>query len=440
MKTKISALRTVNMFIIAASAVLFAFSAGDAAAAFCGERECSKAPPPPPPPPPPTGSCLGSSSLAALVTGTNVVAYVPLGAWDGGATGVAALNIEGTSITNTLIATPNIANSCASNPITGQTVCVANNTDVYVLTGTTLSKTLTSGGSGTTSFSGGACTNCSVMMDGVHNKAAIGLAIDDVAGFQFLDLATSTFEPAFTSKSPDREISENPLIDPSRNFVLSASEGNNYEIVNVATSTKPTFFEKAITNSGVEADSSSEDCQTGIALAPYEFTSTSQVFIADLTQAKFTAGTPSGTWTAPSQIQTLTESVGLGAGSCGSAVAQGTHIGIITGEFGGDLITAIQLPATSGSGTPAITDWVTCAIGSGYSQGNDPHTVTAYQDPVSPKDAIALVAGPGPTATTVVRVDLTKMLNKTIVPRTAAGHGCTAGTLPATVTTFFTVP
>jgi hypothetical protein len=75
----------------------------------------------------------------------------------------------------------------------------------------------------------------------------------------------------------------------------------------------------------------------------------------------------------------------------------------------------------------------------GSSQGNDPHTVTACQDPASPKDAIALVAGPGPTATTVVRIDLTKMLNKTIVPRTAAGHGYLTGTLPATVTSFFSV-
>ena len=82
-----------------------------------------------------------------------------------------------------------MVNSCASNPITGQTVCTANNSDVYLLTGTSLGSTLTSSGSGTINFSGGNCTNCGVAMDAVHNKAVIGLSLDGVPGFQFLNLA-----------------------------------------------------------------------------------------------------------------------------------------------------------------------------------------------------------------------------------------------------------
>ena len=62
------------------------------------------------------------------------------------------------------------------------------------------------------------------------------------------------------------------------------------------------FFENKGIGASGEADSSGEDCSTGIALAPFEFTS--NVYVADLTQAKFTAGMP-GTWTAPSQVQTL---------------------------------------------------------------------------------------------------------------------------------------
>jgi hypothetical protein len=112
----------------------------------------------------------------------------------------------------------------------------------------------------------------------------------------------------------------------------------------------------------------------------------------------------------------------------------------VSGEFGGDAITAIKLPTTSGSGTPAITDWVTCSIGGGFSDGLDPHTLTAYQSPNS-GDAIALLVNGG--ATTVVRVDLTNMLNPAIVPRTSGpglGHACATSPLPATVTTFITVP
>src|SRR5206468_6645130 len=118
----------------------------------------------------PPGSCQPSSSLSVLVTGTNVVSYVPKGCWTCGSTGVSVVNVEGSSVTPTLIPTPNVVNSCASNPLTGQTVCTANNTDVYLLTGTTLGSTLTSSGSGSICFSGGCATNTGVAMDAVHNK------------------------------------------------------------------------------------------------------------------------------------------------------------------------------------------------------------------------------------------------------------------------------
>jgi hypothetical protein len=274
-------------------------------------------------------------------------------------------------------------------------------------------------------------------MDSLHNQAVIGLSIAGAPGFQILNLATSppTLGTAFKSATVPAEISEDPLVDPSRNFLLSATENQNYEIVNIATPTAPQFFENKIKLG--TPDSSGEDCTTGIALAPGEFTS--DVFIADLTQATFTAGTPSGTWTAPSKVQTLTEAV-LSAGASGIAVAQGTHTGIVTGEFGGNAITAIALPATSGTGTPTITDWVTCNVG-GFSMGDDPHTVTAYQSPSGAKDAFALLGNLGGTQIAVV--DLTKMLNPAIVPRTTGtglGHGCASGTLPASVVTFPALP
>ena len=186
---------------IAASALLMAsflassaLSTGGAVAAGpnCGLKPCNN--------PVPQGSCQPSSSLTVLVKGTNVIAYVPKGSWDGGTTGIGVLNVEGSSITNTLVPTPNVVNSCASNPLTGKTVCTANNTDVYLLTGTTIGLPLTSAGTGTISFSGGSCTNCGVAMDAVHNKALIGLSIGGVGGFQFLNLATSVFEPAFKSQ------------------------------------------------------------------------------------------------------------------------------------------------------------------------------------------------------------------------------------------------
>jgi hypothetical protein len=71
-------------------------------------------------------------------------------------------------------------------------------------------------------------------MDAVHNKAVIGVSVGGAKGFQFLDLGTT---PVFegTLVSPSGDISEDPLLDPIHNLLLSASESNNYEIANVTT-------------------------------------------------------------------------------------------------------------------------------------------------------------------------------------------------------------
>lgn len=51
--------------------------------------------------PPPPGSCQGSSALTVLVTGRNVIGYVPKGYWEAPstATGLSVVNVEGSSVT-----------------------------------------------------------------------------------------------------------------------------------------------------------------------------------------------------------------------------------------------------------------------------------------------------------------------------------------------------
>jgi hypothetical protein len=395
----------------------------------------------------PQGSCAGSGSISAFVNvnGTTVTAYVPKGNWSTGTSGIDVVNVEGSSITNKTIPTgTDVINSAATNSVTGQTVATANNNHVYVLKGTGLDPSvspnpLTDAGTGTISFSGGSATSTGVAMDATNNKALIGLSIGGKAGFQFLDLATHTFEPAFTTKNPGGEISEDPLVDPVHHLLLSAAENSNYEAVNVSNSTSPQFFEHSVTGGGT-LDSSAADCSTGIIMAPAEFSSPSRVEIADISNpgtpphAVFAPGSP-GSWTAPEQVQTLTGS-NLSAGANGSAVAQGTHTGVISGEFGGDALTALALPTTSGAGaTPAMSNWLTCHTGSGFSMGLDPHTLAAYQSP-NGGHAIALLVNGG--ATQMVRVDLTDMLNPTIVP--ATGNVCNSGTIPASAETFIPLP
>jgi len=416
-----------------------------------------------PTPLPPAGSCQPASSLSVLVDSRakTVVSYVPKGFFNGGVSGVSAVNVEGSSITPTLIPTPGVGvvNSCASNPHSRTTVCTANNTDIYLLSGTTLASTLTSGGSAALNFFGSSCTNCGVVMDAVHNRALIALSTGTPVsgGYQFLDLSTAppTLGSVFASEAPTDttfnffgNISEGVLIDPTRNtagragaLLLSANQLGTYEIVDVTTPASPAFYENSISGLGLPSGSqlwpasSGEDCETSIALAPVQFSTPSQVYLADLRQAKFHTGTP-GTWTtSASQVQSLSESL-LSSGANGIAVAQGTNTGVITGKIGGGSLTAIALPTRSGRGVPAIRDWVTCEI-PGFSMGYDPHTVTAYRSPHS-GHAIAVLTNE--TADTLAVVDLTKMLHPAHVPRTAAGNGCASGTLPATVVRFVSVP
>lgn len=105
----------------------------------------------------------------------------------------------------------------------------------------------------------------------------------------------------------------------------------------------------------------------------------------------------------------------------------------MTGEFGGALEGVIQLPSTSGSGTPAVTDYVAFTVPSpptedSWSQGFDPHTVSAYVSPNSHKAYALLENG---DFSYVAIVDLQGMLS---APRTGA-HTATSP-LPAGLVTF----
>jgi hypothetical protein len=385
-------------------------------------------------------ACLPSSSLSVLVAGTNATAYAPNGSWGGGSNNVQVVPIEtsggiGTGGAASAITTTKPINSCSSNSGTGQTVCVANDTSVYVIKGTSITNSLTSGATSSQSFSGGSCMNCGVVIDSSLNEALIteGLSSGGPGGYQFLDLGPTP--PTFETPIPaGASTSEDASIDPIRHLVLSPNEQGNYQLLNIsAGTTKATLFNNDVSGSP-EFDSAGEDCTTGIALATIEFTG--DLFIADLTQAKFTAGTP-GTWTdTASQVQSFPEFSGFSAGTCGIAVAPGTHFAVVTGEFGGNLEGVIQLPATSGSGTPAVVDWVAFTVpkdpnGNDFSIGFDPHTTTAYVSPNTGKP-LGVLTGvePGTTPTFLAVIDMEGLLK---APRT--GH-VVNNPIPAGLITF----
>ncbi len=340
-------------------------------------------------------ACVPTSSLA-VSAGTNVNAYVPSGYWDGGGPGIAEVPIEGSG-TATTFTTSGDVNSCASNSVTGEVVCTENLTNVDLINGSTLS-TLTSGANTYAEFTGGACENCGVAINAANNTAIIALGYTGGAsgpfggesGLQVLNLSNNTFN---TPVGLTNYVSEDISIDSGRNLVLSPGEGGVYDLLQIGSGNSLTEFGNDISpggyySTGYALDSAAEDCTTGIAMSSYEFSD--EIYITDLTQAKFTSGTP-GTWTAPGQFLDLSD-YGYAAGTSGISEAPGTnHLGVVTGEFGGSAYSALELPSTSGSGTPTLTDWAyvesmpNTPNGYGFSAGFDPHTVAAYTSPNTSK-------------------------------------------------------
>ncbi|HEX4810848.1 MAG TPA: PEP-CTERM sorting domain-containing protein [Bryobacteraceae bacterium] len=343
-------------------------------------------------------SCNPGSSMGMLsynpsgAASTPIAAYVPNGYWDGGTGGVQVVPIEGGG-SPASVSTTNPINSCSSNSITGETVCIDNFAGIYLIQGTSLASTLTSGATAYAGFSGGSCENCTVAVNeaaGTKGQAVIGIGYSGAVGgtaLQFLDLASNTLG---TPVPMSNETSEDILWDPFRNLVLSPNESGVYDLFKVTGSgiPGPTTVSELADSIGDAFDSAAEDCTTQIALSSIEGYPTG-FYIVDLSQISSTPGTPGnpGTYTAPGQTVAIPEFSEFSAATDGIAVAPGsTHLAVITGEFGGNQFGALSLPATSGSGTPALVDYVAAALpstpdGCGFSAGYDPHTTTAYTSP-----------------------------------------------------------
>jgi hypothetical protein len=367
-------------------------------------------------------ACVPTSSLAVTV-GTNVNAYAPFGYWGSSKPGIEEVPLEGTGTAQSFT-TPGAVNSCAANSTTGEVVCTENTANVDIINGSTLT-TIPSGSNTYTSFSGGSCENCGVGINAANNTAVIGMGLigaSSGSGVQVLNLSNNTFN---TPVPLTNQVSEDVSIDSGRNLILSPNESGNYDLLKIGSGNSLTEYGNYVGYGTL--DSAAEDCTTGIALASDEFTD--EIYITDLTQASFTAGSP-GTWTAPGQFINLND-YGYSAGTCGISSAPGTgHLAVVTGEFGGSSYAALQLPSTSGSGTPTLADYAYVSSmpntpdGNSFSAGYDPHTVTAYTSPNTNKSYAVFADYDSvgyPTYLGVV--DLACVL---ALPRTAGTHNVTS--------------
>jgi hypothetical protein len=281
-----------------------------------------------------------------------------------------------------------------------------------------------------------------VVFDAEADRAVIGLDFDEGQGFQFLDFASGAPVLQAPIASPAGRIGENFVIDSRRKLMLSPSEDDNYEIASLTGKAGSRFFEHSIGMPGVDTlDSAAEDCATGIAVTADQFTT--KLLVTDLTQAALTPGTPSGTWSGPSQFQNLPEFSTFTNGISAVAIAPQSHLGAVTGEIAGNAFGAIRLPAKSGHGVPAIADWVECDIpddpdSDPWRMGLDPHPLTIYASPNTGHTIAVLANSPMPTF--LALVDLTQMIDPAVLPRTAGANTCAEGVLPSSLVSFIRLP
>jgi hypothetical protein len=397
-------------------------------------------------------ACVPTSSLA-VVAGSSVNAYVPNGYWEGGYSGVEMVPLEapGPLPAAATISTPGVVNSCAANSVTGEVVCTENTAYVDLINGTTLTNRISSGANQSAYFTGGNCLNCGVGINPTNNTAVIAGGFsggNSGQGIQVLNLATNTFSTPFPMNG---DVSEDISIDSQRGLILSPGEDGSYQLLQIGAGGALTEYDQNIyglANSGYPhegyyLDSAAEDCTTGIALSANEFEQS--VYITDLTQATFTPGSPAGTWSAPGQYVPFPYT-SFAAGSSGLSTAPGTgHLAIVTGEFGGSSYVIMQLPSTSGTGTPGLVDWVYISSMpnapdyTGFAAGFDPHTVTAYTSPNTNK-SFAVIADYGDYSTSPGYLGVVDMACALALPRTPGTNVPSGDPTASSCTTFFAVP
>lgn len=382
----------------------------------------------PTPNPAVAAACVPSGAMAVDVNSatSQVSVYAPAGDWGSTTTGVFLVPVEaggviGSGVTRATIATSHAVNSCSANSETGIIICSANNTDAYLINRSTLTAfTLTSAGNGTQSFTGGSCTNCNALADPVTNFGIVGISLaGGAAGYQFFNLSSgaSAGVAAVPGTTGGSLLSESPAIEPTKHWLISPNEDQDFQILNFSGAGVFRYAQRATVLGGTDLDGGAIDCTTDIAVAGDEFNN--RVFITDLSQATFTPGSGGspGTWDAPAQLQNTPGLLGIT--TTGVAVAPSGHVGIMQEEFGGNNFAAFSLPATSGTGTPALTDWVAATVPTqpdkaAWDNTDDPHGLTAYTSPTTTQPMGVLL---NIDRTFIAVIDINKLL---AAPRTGA--------------------
>ncbi len=441
----------------------------------------------------PPQSCQSGSNLTVLVdkaTG-NVIAYTPVGSWEqtDPATnlGVRWVPLESASgaLQGAADVTPNagvipfgVVNTCSADSSgSGNVVCTGNDPTIYLINGQHTVGTVNNSAQATgfEGFSGGECMNCNVAVDPLTHKAYVSVGqSSNQAAIMPLDINRAFANPADPTalgaliQLNQSASSEQIVTDVTRDAVLSANENGFVQFIDATTGTVYNYDLGPLPGLvDEELDSTSEDCSTGIAVAPVEFGAFHQMVLLDLTQAAFDR--TSGQWgtgkctldNAPcatdancaNHCDTAHGQCILGAHACvtdadcpvvstcanpfsgvglaafpelnsdfgvfgGAAItADGSHLGILSTEFGGSQLITFKLPTVAG-GTPVLADYVVSTMpnnpdGSAWVMGYDPHTIGAYTSPNTGRQFGVLQNNVSTGSRYLAIIDLDLLLNHT---------------------------
>jgi hypothetical protein len=382
-----------------------------------------------------TVSKNSANAPGVIITGDTVTAYVPLATDSFAAAGLNQAVIENGAnpLPGASGYSANRVNSCTP-ASTGEVVCsegnalgVAQFDLIPAGVSTTAVTSIASSSTGAINYVPGECSGCGMLVDSGLGTGGAGLAIMAASGgFFTLDLGN-------VANTPAGPIATSPSEPPGANFGYDATNHRilnaNYEVTNLAplTSTAPLFQIIDITNPASplaydlnnaagffepgppficsgngNTDPDNEfpettaiDEGTNIAYVSFhtppdcQNTPGNTLALFDLSQATFTPGTAgaSGSWdTTGKQIQVLTDFSVNGVDPI--SIEPNNHVAIVSGgltPFG-----ALQLPTTSGTGTPAITDWVSADMpndpdGTPWNGWSLPDGVATYVSPNSGK-------------------------------------------------------
>jgi len=404
----------------------------------------------------PTGPITTDKNSAnapgVTIQGTRVTVFVPFGSDVSSTHGAEQVAIEngGNPLPSPVVISTDRLNSCTPAK-TGEMVCSGQGGTIDLIpVGATTSTIITPPGPiADINYADGDCMGCGAMVDDMLNMGIIATG----NGFFPLNLTNSTLGTVIPTNQTHadeavgvnfgydmthhRILSANYTANPAQNF---ASTPAHFQIIDFSNPASPQAYELANDQgffmqpshtctgtstfpSDVFPETSAIDTSTNIVYVTFHTPSAcfnnppNDIALFDMNQSAFNEVGKTNTWDcAAKNIQTLTGISNLN-GIDPISIESANHLALVGG--GSPPFGVLQLPSTSGSGIPAISDWVVASMpndpdGATWNGWPNPNGLATYVSPNTSKPmGVMMNSGTGAGPTFLAIVDLNALLAAT---------------------------